>query len=236
VNGHGTAALARACTEAGVRRLVYVSSVGVLGSATTAGNAFKNSSPPNPSTVYAASKLAGESAALSFADRLEVVIVRPPLVYGPRVKANFLRLLRLVDNGVPLPFRAVHNNRSLVNVWNLCDLLIRALESPCAPGRVWLVSDGHDVSTPELLRHIADAMAKRTLLFPVPVAMLEAVSRMVRRHSVFMQLCGSLQLDIDETRRDLEWSPPISFAYGIWRTVDWYVAEGRQPPPSGAGV
>ena len=226
VNAEGTAALAHACAEAGVRRLVYLSSAGVLGNSTPV-TRFTSASKPNPRNIYAASKLAGEDAATSFANRLEVVIVRPPLVYGPRVKANFLRLLRLIDLGVPLPLGAVRNGRSLVNVWNLCDLLIKALDSPTAASGLWLVSDGHDVSTPDLFRAIGAAMHKRTCLLPVPVVMLEAAAKLAGCRAVFRQLCGSFLLDIEDTRRQLEWSPPVSFAEGIRRTVDWYVKEGR---------
>jgi UDP-glucose 4-epimerase len=226
VNAEGTKTLVRACAEHGVRRFVYLSSAGVLGGSTPAAP-FTNASEPRPENVYATSKLAGETAVRQVADRLEIVIVRPPLVYGPKVKANFLRLLRLVDRGVPLPLGSVANGRSLVSVWNLCDLLIRALDSPAAAGRSWLVSDGHDVSTPQLLREIGSAMGKRTLLLPVPLGVLKTLATLVNRRSVFMQLCGSLLLDTADTRRNLDWSPPVSFADGIRRTVDWYVGEGR---------
>jgi UDP-glucose 4-epimerase len=234
VNGMGTAALAQACAESGVRRFVYLSSVGVLGSSTAAAP-FTNASAPDPRNIYAVSKLAGETAANSFGDRLEVVIVRPPLVYGPRVKANFLRLLRLVDGGVPLPLGAVRNGRSLVSIWNLCDLLIHVLENPAAPGRAWVVSDGHDVSTPELLRAIGAAMGKTPILLPLPVGVLEVLATIVRRHAMFTQLCGSLLLDIEDTRRELGWSPPVSFADGIRRTVDWYVGGDRRARSSPSG-
>ena len=227
VNAHGTAKLAQACVEAGVRRFVYVSSVMVLGSSTTV-TPFTNASAPHPGTAYAESKLAGEAALNSFADHLEVVVVRPPLVYGPRVKANFLRLLRWVDRGVPLPIGAVRNRRSFVSVWNLCDMLVHVLVNPVAAGGTWLVSDGCDVSTAELVREMGAALGRRTLLPRVPVGVLEVLARAVRRHAVFMQLCGSLQLDVTATRRELEWSPPVSFAEGIRRTVDWYVDERRR--------
>lgn len=227
VNAHGTARLAEACVEAGVRRFVYVSSVMVLGSSTTPAP-FTNASTPNAGTAYAESKLAGEAAAASFAERLEVVTVRPPLVYGPGVKANFLRLLRSVDRGIPLPLGAVRNRRSFVNVWNLCDMLIHVLTHPSAPGRAWLVSDGCDVSSAGLVREMGAALGRRTLLPPVPVGILDALCRAVGRRSVFTQLCGSLQLDIAETCRELDWSPPVSFADGIRRTVDWYVDEKQR--------
>jgi len=234
-NAVGTAELGRACVEFGVRRLVYLSSVGVLGGSTPAAVPFTNASAPNPGTVYGLSKLHGELALKELQDRLEVVIVRPPLVYGPKVKANFLRLLRLVDRGVPLPLGSVCNGRSLVSVWNLCDLLVRVLHSPAAPARAWLVSDGYDVSTPLLLREIGAAMGKRPLLLPLPPAVLELLASSVGQHAVFMQLCGSLLLDIEDTRRELDWTPRVSFRDGIRRTVDWYVSEGRRARRTPAG-
>lgn len=226
VNAEGTATLVRACAEHGVRRFVYLSSAGVLGGSTSLAS-FTNSSEPYPQNVYAMSKFAGETAVRRFADRLEVVIVRPPLVYGPKVKANFLRLLRLVDRGIPLPLGSVRNGRSLISVWNLCDFLIHVLDNPVAPGRAWLVSDGYDVSTPQLLLTIGAAMGKRTALLPVPVRILKVLATVVRRRAVFTQLCGSLVLDIEDTRRQLGWSPPVFFGDGIRRTVEWYVGDGR---------
>ncbi len=234
-NAVGTAELGRACVEFGVRRLVYLSSVGVLGGSTPAAVPFTNVSPANPGTVYGLSKLHGELAVKELEDRLEVVIVRPPLVDGPRVKANFLRLLRLVDRGVPLPLGSVRNGRSLVSIWNLCDLIVRVLDHPAAPGRAWLVSDGYDISTPLLLREIGAAMGKRPLLLPFPLAVLEMLVSAVGRHAVFMQLCGSLLLDIDETRRELDWAPSVSFRDGIRRTVAWYIDEGRRARRTPAG-
>jgi UDP-glucose 4-epimerase len=226
VNAEGTATLVRACAEHAVRRFVYLSSAGVLGGSTPLAP-FTNASEPHPQNIYAMSKFAGETAVRRLADRLEVVIVRPPLVYGPKVKANFLRLLRLVDRGIPLPLGSVRNGRSLVSVWNLCDLLVNVLDNPVAPGRTWLVSDGYDVSTPQLLRALGAAMGKHTPLLPMPLGVLKLLATVVRRRAVFTQLCGSLLLDTEDTQRQLAWSPPVSFGDGIRRTVDWYVAEGR---------
>jgi nucleoside-diphosphate-sugar epimerase len=227
VNAQATAALLAAAVAAGVTRFVYVSSIGVLGSESADGP-FTARSIPSPHNGYTRSKLAGEIAARIVTDaRLEVVILRLPLVYGPGVKANFLRLLRWVDKEWPLPLGAVHNRRSLLSVWNLVDLVINALLNPEAAGGTWMVSDGEDVSTPELIRRLGDAMGRRVRLVPVPVQLLRMVGYVSGRQATITQLCGSLTLDIAPTRVALAWSPPLSLDESLRRTVDWYLAEGR---------
>ncbi len=227
VNAEATAALITAAVAAGVRRIVYVSSIGVLGSESADGP-FTAGSIPCPHNAYTRSKLAGEIAARAVADaQLEVVILRLPLVYGPGVKANFLRLLRWVDKEWPLPLGAVHNRRSLLSVWNLVDLVMNVLLNPESPGRTWMVSDGEDVSTPELIRRLGDAMGRRVRLVRVPVQLLRMVGYVSGRQSLMTQLCGSVSLDIAPTRAALAWSPPLSVDESLRRTVDWYLAEGR---------
>src|SRR5579863_1081928 len=227
VNAEATAALISAAVPAGVRRFVYVSSIGVLGSESGDGP-FTAGSVPRPHNGYTRSKLAGEIAARAVADaQLEVVILRLPLVYGPGVKANFLRLLRWVDKDWPLPLGAVHNRRSLLSVWNLVDLVVNVLLSPESPGGTWMVSDGEDISTPELIRRLGDAMGRRVRLLPVPVRMLRMLGYVSGRQAIITQLCGSLTLDIEQTRGALGWSPPLSVDESLRRTVDWYLAEGR---------
>jgi len=227
VNAEGTAALVTSAVAAGVKRLVYVSSIGVLGSE-SGDLPFTAGSIPRPYNGYTRSKLAGEVAARSVAAaRLEVVILRLPLVYGSGVRANFLRLLRWVDKGWPLPLGAVHNRRSLLSVWNLCDLVVNVLLNPSAPGRTWMVSDGEDVSTPELIRRISDAMGRRVRLAPVPVQLLRLVGCATGHQAVIIQLCDSLTLDVAPTCDELKWSPPVSADESLKRTVDWYLAEGR---------
>ena len=152
--------------------------------------------------------------------------MRPPLVYGPRVRANFLRLLSWVERGWPLPLAAVSNRRSLVSVWNLCDLLVRSLEHPRAVSRTWMVSDGEDVSTPELIRRIGRAMGRRTTLIPVPVALLRLGAGLVGYRAEFGRLCGSLAVDISSTRDELGWSPPLALDAGLARTTAWYLQRG----------
>jgi len=223
VNAAGTAALVAAAVAAGVRRFVYVSSIGVLGSH-SADTPFNAASMPRPHNAYTRSKLAGELAARAAAARLEVVILRLPLVYGPGVRANFLRLLRWIDQGRPLPLGAVHNRRSLLNVWNLCDLIVNVVLNPAAPGGTWLVSDGEDVSTPELIRLIGAAMGRRVRLLAVPVVWLQWMGRLAGRQALITQLCGTLSLDIARTRDQLRWAPPVSVEEALARTVSWYLA------------
>jgi len=160
---------------------------------------------------------------------VEVAIVRPPLVYGPGVRANFLRLMRWVDAGRPLPLGAVNNRRSLVSIWNLCDLLVR-LSSPGVPSnRVWLVSDGEDLSTPELIRRIAVAMGRKATLIPVPVSLLRGIATLAGKRDEVTRLCGSLSVDISQTRTALAWSPPVQVNESLARTAAWY----RSRPASG---
>jgi nucleoside-diphosphate-sugar epimerase len=226
VNADGTATLATAAAAAGVRRLIYLSSVGVLGNA-SGDSPFTASSTPRPHNAYAESKLAGEVAARSAGTHLEVVVLRVPLVYGSGVRANFYRLLEWVDKERPLPLGVVANRRSLLNVWNLCDILQNTLKHPTAAGRTWLISDGEDLSTPDLIRRIASAMRRRARLLRVPIGVLNALGRLTGRQAQLIQLCGSLAVDITQTCNELGWRPPVSVEEGLARTVEWYVTEGR---------
>lgn len=227
-NARGTERLAEACAAAGIRRLVYVSSIKVNGEETARG-AYTPDDKPDPQDAYGKSKWLGESLLKEVASRtgMEVVVVRPPLVYGPGVRANFLRLLRFVEMGLPLPIRSVDNRRSLVSVWNLCDLIECLLTHPLAPGRSWMVSDGEDLSTPELVTRMGEAMSRRTWLVPVPVSALRWSARLLGREAEIDRLCGSLRVDISRTRSDLGWSPRLSVEEALSRTVTWYL-EGRR--------
>lgn len=226
VNAGGTDSLARAAAQAGVRRLVYVSSIKVNGEA-TAQRPFLPDDRPNPRDAYGSSKLRGENALLSTAAAtdMEVAIVRPPLVYGPGVRANFLRLMHWVNSGWPLPLGAIHNQRSLVSVWNLCDLIAELLANPRAAGGVWLVSDGEDPSTPDLVRRLGRAMHRRVCLLPVPAEVLRGCSAIAGRSAEVARLCGSLKVDIAATRTKLGWSPPVAMDEALARTAAWYRAE-----------
>ena len=176
------------------------------------------------------SKLLAEQALHEVSARtgMEVAIVRPPLVYGPGVRANFLRLLHWVDAGWPLPLRLVDNRRSLVSIWNLCDLLIRLVGEGVPPNRVWLVSDGEDLSTSELIRRIGVAMGRDVTLLPVPVALLRGVATLVGKGDEVTRLCGSLSVDISGTCAGLGWSPPVRVNESLARTAAWYASERKK--------
>jgi nucleoside-diphosphate-sugar epimerase len=222
-NALGTLNLARQAAAAGIRRFVFLSSVKVNGEATIE-RPFSPADQPRPADAYGESKWEGEKFALAIGEQsgMEVAIVRSPLMYGPGVKANFLRLLRWVDKERLLPLGSVQNKRSLVNIWNLCDLLLVMLVSPIAPGRIWMVSDGEDLSTPELVRRIACAMDRRARLVPVSVRVLRLLGRACGYRAEVARLCGSLVVDIAETRAALGWSPPIPVTDALQRTVRWY--------------
>lgn len=226
MNVDATLNLARQAVAQGVKRFVFVSSVKVNGEETTT-QIFTAFDEPAPIDPYGLSKLEAEIAlqALSRETGLEVVIVRPPLVYGPGVRANFLRLMQLVKTGVPLPLGAVHNRRSMVAVDNLVDLLILCARHPAAVGQVFMVSDDHDVSISELLRMLAAAMGKRSLLLPVPAGLLDGVATMLGRSAMASRLLGSLQVDIHHTKSTLQWQPPVSMEYALKKTVADYRVE-----------
>ncbi len=221
VNVAGTRRLAEQAAAAGVRRLVYLSSVKVHGERTAPGSPFAADDPPAPEDAYALSKWEAEQALaqVAAATGLEVVVVRPPLVYGPGVGGNLLRLLRLVERGWPLPLALVENRRSLVGLDNLIDLLITCLDHPAAAGKAFLVSDGVDLSTPELIRKMAAALGRRARLLPAPPALLRLAARLLGRAAEADRLLGSLQVDIAATRRLLGWSPPLAVEEGLRRTV-----------------
>jgi nucleoside-diphosphate-sugar epimerase len=173
---------------------------------------------PDP---YGISKREGEDALWEIYSKtgLEVVVVRPPLVYGPGVKGNLARLLKLVRSGVPLPLGAVRNNRSLIGLDNLVDLLIRCIDHPAAAGQTFLVSDGQDLSTPDLLRHMAAAMGRSARLFPVPISLLRLTASALGKRAEIDRLVGSLQIESSHTRKALGWAPPVSVQEGIRRMV-----------------
>jgi len=224
VNGRGTQKLVLASAEAGVRRFIYLSSIKVNGEETRHAP-FGPSDLPRPCDAYAKSKWRGEQSAMTVSEHsaLDVVIVRSPLVYGSGVRANFARLMKWVDKGWPLPLGAVRNVRSLVNIWNLVDMLTHVARHPVAVGRTWMVSDDEDLSTPELVRRIAAAMSRQVTLVPVPVRLLRIVGQLVGRAGEVSRLCNSLTVDISSTRQDLDWSPPVSVQEALSRTADWYL-------------
>jgi nucleoside-diphosphate-sugar epimerase len=224
VNVEGTHRLAVQAAELGVRRLVFLSSIKVNGERTALGAPFLFSDAPAPEDPYGVSKWEAEQAlwAVSAQTGLEVVVVRPPLVYGPGVKGNLLRLLRWVARAVPLPLGAVHNQRSLVGLSNLVDLLLRCAEQPAAAGQTFLASDGHDLSTPQLIRLMAEGMNRPARLLPVPVALLQAGGSLLGKRGEIERLVGSLQVDSGHTQAQLGWTPPVSVEDGVREMARWY--------------
>jgi nucleoside-diphosphate-sugar epimerase len=226
-NAAGTLRLAQAAASRGVRRFVFLSSIKVNGEETP-GSPFTATDVPQPCDAYGRSKFHGEILLREIArgGRMTVAIVRPPLVYGPGVRANFLRLLSWVDSGKPLPFGAVHNRRSLVNVWNLVDLLRTLVERELPPSDIWMVSDGDDLSTPELVRRMATALGRKARLIPIPEFMFRIAGRLVGKPEYVRRLCGSLVVDITATRRETGWEPHTSMDEALERTARWLRSRG----------
>lgn len=223
-NVRGTARLAAQATQAAVRRLVYLSSIKVSGEQADAPG-YSAAQTPQPQDAYGVSKWNAEQSLHQLSGPLEFAIVRPPLVYGPGVRANFLRLMRWVDRELPLPFASIDNRRSLVSVWNLCDLILRLLREPRAAGKTWMVADSESLATPQLIQRLAHAMQRRARLLPVPVGMLQLLGRLTGKRGEIARLCGSLVVDTELTRRELGWSPPLSVDESLARTVSWYLQE-----------
>jgi len=225
VNVQGTLNLAHHAAAAGVKRFVFLSSVKVNGESTDRllrpFGARNDGVGAAPEDAYGLSKWEAEQGLWQIASQtgMEVVVVRPPLVYGPGVKGNFARLLKLVHSGVPLPLAAVNNRRSFIGLDNLVDLLICCVDHPKAAGQTLLASDNCDLSTPELLRMIANAMGRSARLFPMPVPLLRLAGRALGRLNEVDRLVGSLQVDSSRTRSLLDWIPPVSVEEGVRRMV-----------------
>lgn len=222
VNTAGTLNLARQAAAAGVRRFVFVSSIKVNGESTESGHPFRHDDTPAPQDPYGISKREAEDGLREIAATtgMEVVIVRPPLVYGPGVRANFAAMIRAAKRGLLLPLGAVtHNRRSLVALDNLVDLLITCLDHPAAANQTFLASDGEDLSTTDLLRRLGQAMGRPARLFPVPPALLHAGAHLLGKGDVAQRLLGNLQVDIAHTRATLGWAPPITVDEGLRRAA-----------------
>lgn len=227
VNVQGTLNLARQAAVAGIRRFVFVSSIKVNGESTQLGHPFAADDTPAPMDAYGVSKMEAEQGLREIALQtgMEVVIVRPPLVYGPGVKANFAAMMRWLRRGVPLPLGAIHNQRSLVALDNLVDLLVTCITHPAAANQTFLVSDGEDVSTTELLRRMGQAMSHPARLVPVPASWLQLAATLLGKRDVAQRLCGSLQVDIEKTRRLLGWIPPLTLDQGLKNAAEGRVRE-----------
>jgi nucleoside-diphosphate-sugar epimerase len=221
VNVDGTLNLARQAAASGVARFVFVSSVKVNGEATVPGRSFTERDAPAPQDPYGQSKHEAEQGLRQLAadTGMEVVIIRPPLVYGPSVKANFAALMRAVQCGWPLPLGAVHNQRSLVALDNLVDLIVTCLDHPAAANQTFLASDGQDLSTAELVRGMARAARVPSRLWPVPVWALQVAAGALGKGAVVQRLCGNLQVDISKARSLLGWVPPVTVAEGLRRAM-----------------
>ena len=221
VNVQATTRLAEQAAVAGVRRFVYLSSIKVNGEFTRPGQAFTAEMAPAPQEPYSISKLEAEQSLHDVAKAygLEVVVIRPPLVYGPGVKANFAALMRAVQRGWPLPLGAAVNQRSLVALDNLVDFIFTCITHPQAANQTFLVSDGQDLSTTELLRGMAQAAGVPALLFPVPMWALQAGASLLGKGDALQRLCGNLQIDISKARNLLGWTPPVSVSEGLRRTM-----------------
>jgi nucleoside-diphosphate-sugar epimerase len=213
--------LARAAAAAGVRRLVLVSSIKAMGETTAPGRPFRAADAPRPEDEYGRAKLAGEQAAAEAArgTGIELVIIRPPLVYGPGARANFRALVRLAGSGLPLPFAAIDNRRSLICRDNLVDLLCLAATHPAAAGKILLARDGDDLSTPALVRALAAGLGRRARLFPIPDAALALLRRLPGIGPPLSRLTLSLQVDDRATRDRLGWSPPVAAGAALAATA-----------------
>ncbi len=222
VNVDGTLNLARQTAAAGVKRFVFISSIKVNGEATARGKAFQADGVPAPEDAYGQSKLEAEQGLVKLAAEtgIEVVIIRPPLVYGPGVKGNFASMIKLVEKGLPLPLGAINNKRSLVGIDNLVDLVIRCIDHPAAANQVFLAGDGEDLSTTELLRAVGKAMGKPARLIPVPVGLLQFGATLLGKKAMAQRLLGSLQVDISKTCELLDWQPPYTVEEGLRRCFE----------------
>ena len=221
VNVAGTLNLARQAVAVGVKRFVYISSVKVNGESTQPGRAFVEAHTSTSLDAYGVSKHEAELGLrqLSADTGMEVVIIRPPLVYGPGVKANFAALMRAVQRGWPLPLGAVHNQRSLVALDNLVDFIVTCITHPQAANQTFLVSDGQDLSTTELVRGMAQAAGVPARLLPVPVWALQAGASLLGKGDAVQRLCGNLQVDMSKARSLLGWVPPVSVEEGLRRAM-----------------
>ena len=221
INTAGTLRLAEQAAAMGVQRFVFVSSIGVNGVQTAPNKAFSEADEPNPHNAYTLSKFEAEQGLMRIADKtgLEVVIIRPPLVYGFNAPGNFGSLMRAVQRGLPLPLGAVHNQRSLVALNNLVDFVITCITHPKAANQTFLVSDGQDLSTTDLVRGMARAAGVPARLLPVPVWALQAGAKLLGKGDAVQRLCGNLQVDISKARELLGWVPPISVEEGLIRAM-----------------
>ncbi|OXS14590.1 nucleoside-diphosphate sugar epimerase [Zobellella denitrificans] len=222
VNVEGTLNLARQAAKAGIKRFIFISSIKVNGEQTPLGKPFTAEDAPAPEDAYGISKWEAEQGLMQLAAEtgMKVVIIRPPLVYGPGVKGNFASMIKLVEKGLPLPLGAIHNKRTLVALDNLVDLIVTCIDHPAAANQVFLVGDGEGLSTTELLRGVASAMGKPARLIPVPAGLLQFGATVLGKKAVAQRLLGSLQVDISKARELLGWTPPLTVEEGLKRCFE----------------
>ena len=220
-----TRRLAQSAARTGVKRMILMSSVKVNGESTTIDSPFTSQDRPNPQDPYGRSKTQAEQTLWDVASTsgLEGVVIRPPLVYGPGVRANFASLIGIVDRGIPLPLGSIRNKRSFVSVDNLIDCIETTLQTPNAGGQTFLVADGQDLSTPELIRSIASSLHKSPMLIPIPPALLKLAATTAGKRNAYDRLCGSLTVDIALTKQKLSWTPPFTVQDSLQRTVDAFI-------------
>ncbi len=233
VNTEGTQRLAEVSAEAGVKRLIFISTIKVNGERTT-GDAFAENHLAHPQDPYAISKWEAEQVLHRVAKYtgLEVVIIRPPLVYGPGVKANFLSLFKIVDRGIPLPLASIKNRRSFIYLGNLVDAIVTCATHAEAAGQTYLVSDGEDVSTPELIRRVADALGKTAQLFPFPPALMKLAGKLTGKSDAVERLVSSLTIDSSKIRHELNWTPPYTMDQGLKETAEWFKTMSHVSTPT----
>lgn len=232
INTEATVNLAKVAHQNGVRRFIYLSSIKVNGEGEKFGGSvsdnylcYREDLTPNPQDAYGQSKWEAEQGLSQLAPEtgLEVVIFRPPLVYGPRVKANFLKLIQWVNLGFPFPLAKVENLRSLIYVGNLVDAIITSLSHPEGAGQTFLVSDGEDLSTPELIKRLGNALGKPARLYPISPNLLAKIGKFTNRSAAMDRLLGSLVIDSQKIRQTLNWQPPFTVNDGLKMTTDWYL-------------
>jgi nucleoside-diphosphate-sugar epimerase len=225
VNVEATLNLARQAAKSGVKRFIFISSIKVNGEVTEPGVVYRADDEPAPLDPYGISKLEAEQGLklLAASTGMEVVIIRPVLVYGPGVKANFLSMMRWLYRGVPLPFGAVHNLRSLVAIDNLVDLIVLCAEHPAAANQVFLASDGEDVSTTQLLRKLAHALGKPARLLPIPAELMSGAASLLGQQDLADRILGSLQVDISKNYQLLGWEPPVSLDKALGLTAQHFL-------------
>jgi nucleoside-diphosphate-sugar epimerase len=229
INTLGTIRLAQMAAAAHVKRFLFLSSVKVNGEETH-GQPFAETDRPAPLDFYAVSKWKAEEGLLHLhrQGELSVVIIRPPLVYGPGVRANFLQLIRLVDSGLPLPLGKIQNKRSLVGLRNLIEFITVCLHDPSAAGELFLVSDQEDLSTADLVQRLAVFLGRSPYLLPIPYQFMAIMARIMGKQEAFNKLCHSLQVDVEKSRKVLHWNPPFSVNEELEHTIQWYKNEYKR--------